>query len=88
MPSHAPSYNPFRVLVHSPNFRLFFAGQTTSLIGTWMQQVASGWLALQLSNDPFLVGVVAAAGTLPILVLSLPGGVVADRFVRRVRQKY
>jgi len=82
MPSRAPSYNPFRVLVHSPNFRLFFAGQTTSLIGTWMQQVASGWLALQLSNDPFLVGVVAAAGTLPILVLSLPGGVVADRFVR------
>ncbi|HEY5492440.1 MAG TPA: MFS transporter [Gemmatimonadaceae bacterium] len=82
MPSSAPSFNPFRVLVHSPNFRLFFAGQTTSLIGTWMQQIASGWLALQLSNDPFLVGVVAAAGTLPILILSLPGGVVADRYHR------
>ncbi len=76
------SFNPFRVLVHSRNFRIFFAGQTTSLIGTWMQQVASGWLALQLSNDPLLVGVVAAAGTLPILLLSLPGGVVADRFRR------
>ena len=84
MSSPATSFNPFRVLVHSPNFRLFFAGQTTSLIGTWMQQVACGWLALQLSNDAFLVGVVAAAGTLPILVLSLPGGVVADRF-RRLR---
>lgn len=82
MSSRAPSLNPFRVLVHSPNFRLFFAGQTTSLIGTWMQQIASGWLALQLSNDPFLVGVVAAAGTLPILILSLPGGVVADRYHR------
>jgi len=82
MTSRAPSFNPFRVLVHSPNFRLFFAGQTTSLIGTWMQQIASGWLALQLSNDPFLVGVVAAAGTLPILILSLPGGVVADRYHR------
>ena len=84
MSSPATSFNPFRVLVHSPNFRLFFAGQTTSLIGTWMHQVACGWLALQLSNDAFLVGVVAAAGTLPILVLSLPGGVVAYRF-RRLR---
>lgn len=78
------SLNPFRVLVHAPNFRIFFAGQTTSLIGTWMQQVAQAWLALQLSNDPFLVGVVAAAGTLPILVLSIPGGLVADRY-RRLR---
>ncbi|MHB1313586.1 MAG: MFS transporter [Gemmatimonadaceae bacterium] len=84
MEAPAASFNPFRVLMHSRNFRIFFAGQTTSLIGTWMQQVAAGWLALQLSNDPFLVGVVAAAGTLPILLLSLPGGVVADRF-RRLR---
>lgn len=84
MPARAKSLNPFRVLAHSPNFRLFFAGQTTSLIGTWMQQVAAGWLALQLSNDAFLVGVVAAAGTLPILILSLPGGIVADRY-RRLR---
>lgn len=78
------SLNPFRVLALSPNFRIFFAGQTTSLVGTWMQQVTMGWLALQLSNDAFLVGVVAAAGTLPILVFSLPGGIVADRF-RRLR---
>jgi len=82
MSARAQSLNPFRVLSHSPNFRLFFAGQTTSLIGTWMQQVAQGWLALQLSNDAFLVGVVAAAGSLPILVLALPGGLVADRFHR------
>ncbi|MEK7239861.1 MAG: MFS transporter [Gemmatimonadota bacterium] len=82
MSSLAPSLNPFRVLMHSPNFRVFFAGQTTSLVGTWMQQVALGWLALQLSNDAFVVGVVAAAGTLPILVFSLPGGLVADRYHR------
>jgi MFS family permease len=43
-----------------------------------MQQVAVGWLALELSNDPFVVGVVAAAGTLPILLFSLPGGMLAD----------
>jgi len=54
------SLNPFRVLSNAPNFRIFFAGQTTSLIGTWMQQVAQAWLALQLSNDAFLVGAVAA----------------------------
>src|SRR5512140_2451024 len=84
MTARAPSLNPFRVLSASPNFRLFFFGQTTSLIGTWMQQVAQGWLALQLSNDAFVVGVVAAAGTLPILILSLPGGLVADRY-RRLR---
>lgn len=78
MPAPA-SLNPFRTLMKYRNFRIFWIGQTTSLIGSWMQQVAVGWLALELSNDPFLVGVVAAAGTLPILVFSLPGGMLADR---------
>lgn len=73
------SLNPFRVLQKYRNFRIFWTGQTISLIGSWMQQVAVGWLALELSNDPFVVGVVAAAGTLPILVFSLPGGMLADR---------
>ncbi len=74
-----PSLNPFRTLLAYRNFRLFWIGQTLSLVGTWMQQVAVGWMALILSNDPFLVGLVAAAGTFPILVLSLPGGLVAAR---------
>lgn len=72
------SLNPFRTLVLYRNFRIFWIGQTISLIGSWMQQVAVGWLALELSNDPFLVGLVAAAGTLPILLFSLPGGMLAD----------
>lgn len=72
------SLNPFRILVQYRNFRLFWIGQSISLIGSWMQQVAVGWLALELSNDPFVVGVVAAAGTLPILLFSLPGGMLAD----------
>lgn len=72
------SLNPFRVLREYRNFRLFWIGQTISLIGSWMQQVAVGWLALELSNDPFVVGIVAAAGTLPILLFSLPGGMLAD----------
>ncbi|MBX3133963.1 MAG: MFS transporter [Gemmatimonadaceae bacterium] len=73
------SLNPFRTLVRYRNFRIFWTGQTISLVGSWMQQVAVGWLALELSNDAFVVGLVAAAGTLPILLFSLPGGMLADR---------
>jgi len=73
------SLNPFRVLQVHRNFRLFWTGQTVSLIGTWMQQVGQGWLALELTNSAFIVGVVAAAGTFPVLLFSLYGGIVADR---------
>lgn len=65
-------------MVHR-NFRLFWTGQTLSLIGTWMQSMAQGWLALELSNNAFVVGLVASIGALPILLLSLPAGVLADR---------
>ena len=75
----ATSLNPFRVLVAHRNFRRFWTGQTLSQIGTWMQSVAQGWLALELSDDPLLVGLVAAAGSLPVLFLSLHAGVLADR---------
>ena len=73
------SINPFRTLQVHRNFRLFWTGQTVSLIGTWMQQVGVGWLALELTNSAFWVGLVAAAGSFPVLLLSLYGGVVADR---------
>src|SRR5437016_9033044 len=71
--------NPFRALQVHRNFRLFWTGQTVSLIGTWMQTMGQGWLALELSNSAFLVGLVAAASSLPILVLSFHAGVVVDR---------
>lgn len=71
--------NPFRILAQHRNFRIFWIGQTTSLVGSWMQTVAVGWTALELTNDPFMVGLVSAANTFPILLFSLPGGVVADR---------
>ena len=61
MATTARTFNPFRIFGRHRNFRLFFVGQTISLIGTWMQQVAVGWLALELSNDPFMVGLVSAA---------------------------
>src|SRR5687768_15496466 len=79
MRPRARSMNPFRVLQQHRNFRLFWIGQTVSLTGTWMQQVAQGWLALQLSDSAFIVGLVSAAGSLPILFLSLFAGVFVDR---------
>jgi MFS family permease len=74
----APRFAPFHALRHR-NFRLFFLGQGTSLIGTWMQNVAQGWLVLDLTNSPFYVGLVSALGSLPILLVSLPAGVFVDR---------
>jgi MFS family permease len=76
------SLNPFRTLVRHRNFRLFWTGQTLSLVGTWMQTMAQGWLALQLTDDAFLVGLVASAGALPILLLSFPAGVLVERMDR------
>jgi MFS family permease len=74
--------NGSRALRHR-NYRLFFAGQAVSLVGTWMQQVAQAWLILELTNDPFMLGLVTAAAFLPVLVLGLFGGLVADALPKR-----
>jgi MFS family permease len=65
------------------NFRLFIFGQLVSLCGTWMQTVALGWLALELTNSALQVGLVTTLGSLPVLLFTLYGGVVADRANRR-----
>src|SRR5512136_2571726 len=65
------------------NFRLFFAGQLVSLIGSWMQNTAQGWLVYQLTGSKVLLGTVAAVGSLPMLLLSVWGGSVADRHPKR-----
>jgi MFS family permease len=72
-----------RALRHR-NYRLFFVGQLISLTGTWMQSVAQGWLVLRLSDSPALLGLTAAAGSLPVLLLSLPAGAAADRVSKRL----
>jgi len=72
----------FSALRHR-NYRLFFSGQLISLIGTWMQMVAEGWLVYQLSNSAFLLGFVRFLNTLPVTLLSLIGGAVADRSDKR-----
>ena len=69
--------------LHYRDFRLFWFGQLISLSGTWMQSVAQGWLVYSLTKSPFYLGLVAAAGSLPILLFTLAGGIVADRFRKR-----
>lgn len=65
------------------DYRLFWIGQLISLSGTWMQSVAQSWLVYELTKSPFFLGLVAASGTLPILLFTLAGGIVADRFRKR-----
>lgn len=72
----------FRALQYR-NFRLFWTGQLISLIGTWMQSVAQQILVYRLTNSASKLGIVAAAGTLPVLFLSLWAGVLVDRLPKR-----
>ncbi len=69
----------FRALQHR-NYRLFFIGQGISLVGTWMQQVALGWLVYRLTNSALLLGIVGFTGQIPALLLTPFGGVIADRY--------
>ena len=66
-----------------PNYRKWFVGQVLSLMGTWMQSVAQGWLVYQMTGSKFALGTIAFIGTLPTVFLMLPGGVVADRLPKR-----
>ena len=67
----------------NPNYRKFFFGQTTSLIGTWMQTTAQSWLVYTLTHSATDIGVVVALQTLPVLLLGPYGGVIADRVNKR-----
>lgn len=72
----------FRALRHR-NFRLFWSGQIVSLVGTWMQSVAEGWLMHRLTDSPFMLGLLGFAQFAPATLLSLWAGVIADRFDKR-----
>src|SRR6476646_319321 len=65
-----------------PNYRLYWAGQLATNVGSWMQIVATGWLVLELTDSPAYLGLNGVLLAAPILVLSLAGGVVADRVDR------
>ena len=65
------------------NYRLFFSGQLVSMVGTWMTSVAQSWLILQLTGNPFDLGLLTVAQSGPVLVLGLFGGLIADGLPKR-----
>ncbi|MGD0340123.1 MAG: MFS transporter [Bacteroidales bacterium] len=71
----------FRSLQHR-NYRLFFTGQSISLIGTWMQRIALPWLVYHMTGSVFLLGLVGFAGQIPTFLISPVAGVVTDRISR------
>jgi MFS family permease len=85
-PIEAPNPGRFshawRALRHR-NFRLFFTGQSISLIGTWMTRVATSWLVYRLTGSALLLGVVGFAGQIPTFILAPFAGVLVDRLNRR-----
>ncbi len=72
----------WRALRHR-NFRLYFTGQSISLIGTWMTRVATSWLVYRLTGSALLLGVVGFAGQIPTFLLAPFAGVLVDRLNRR-----
>lgn len=72
----------WRALRHR-NFRLFFGGQSISLIGTWMTRIATAWLVYRLTKSTLLLGVVSFAGQIPTFLLAPFAGVLVDRLNRR-----
>ncbi len=79
---HAVAQRTFSSLSNR-NYRKFFYGQTTSLVGTWMQTTAQSWLVFTLTHSATDIGLVVALQTLPVLLLGPYGGVIADRVDKR-----
>src|SRR5262245_15022710 len=67
-----------RALRHR-NYRLFFGGQSVSLVGTWITRVATSWLVYRLTGSELLLGIVSFCGQIPTLLLTPFAGVVVDR---------
>ncbi len=72
----------FSALKHR-NYRLWFVGQLTSLVGTWMQNIAQPWLVYQMTGSPLYLGIVSFAPAIPALTLTLWAGVIVDRLPKR-----
>src|ERR1051326_7034880 len=71
----------WRALNHR-NYKLFFSGQSISLIGTWMTRIATSWLVYRLTNSALLLGIVGFAGQIPSFLLAPFAGVIVDRWNR------
>src|SRR5262249_57658738 len=70
-----------RALRHR-NFRIYFFSMLVSFTGTWMQSVAQSWLVYRLTGSAWWLGMIGFAGQIPVFVLALVGGVLADRYRR------
>jgi MFS family permease len=82
-PEGAPGLKSLMRALRHRNYRLFFGGQSISLIGTWMQRIALSWLVYRLTNSAFLLGFVGFAGQIPTFLLAPFAGVLADRYNRQ-----
>src|SRR5262245_26865373 len=80
--SRPPVHHGLRAFRHR-DFRLYFTGQLISLIGTWMQSVAQGWLMHRLTESAFMLGLLSFAQFAPVLPLALWAGVVVDHSAKR-----
>jgi predicted MFS family arabinose efflux permease len=78
-----PDESLFTSLVRYPQFRFLWSASLSTQLGQWFQNVALGWLALELTNSAGFVGKIGFASGVPILLLSLPAGVLLDRIDRR-----
>ena len=65
--------------LRSRNYRLFFAGQSVSLIGTWMTRLAMSWIVYQLTDSAFLLGLTSFVGQIPAFFVALCAGLLIDR---------
>lgn len=81
-PVHSGFSHAWRALRHR-NFRLFFGGQSISLIGTWMTRLATSWLVYRLTGSAWLLGIVGFAGQIPTFLLAPFAGVWVDRLNRQ-----
>ncbi|HXZ39114.1 MAG TPA: MFS transporter, partial [Terriglobales bacterium] len=76
---HGGPWAPFK----EPLFRSLWVAAVISYTGTWMRNVGAGWLMTQLTTSPFMVSLVQAASTLPVFLVILPAGALADMVDRR-----
>lgn len=83
LPVAGTRWPPIARALRNDDYRLFWSGCLVSNIGTWMQNVALGWLVLELSNSSFWLGMVGFAASVPFLLFTLFGGVIADRVSKR-----
>src|SRR6516164_7623932 len=81
--AQAVSYRSAWALMHRPLFRALWIASLTSSIGTWMHEVGAAWLMTSLTLSPVMVALMQTAASLPIVLLALPAGAIADMFDRR-----